>query len=85
MVDFAQIRFIQRIAVTPHNQQGTVTANDVAAAMAMLNRCLNEHPRGEIIAIEHTPCVMEDAHGIHYFRFVCYHVGFPRKPLWLSE
>jgi|GEM_PF-4515795 len=85
MVDTAHIGFVKRIAVTPHNAQGTVTASDIDQAMARLNRCFSEFPKGEIIAIEFTPCLLEDAHGTHYFRFVSYHVGFPREPQWLID
>ncbi|MCP3735166.1 hypothetical protein M9979_09825 [Sphingomonas sp. RP10(2022)] len=81
--DLSDIAFVKRIAIG--GAGGMVTTQDVEAAVAMLNRCLTEFPKGRVIAIEHTPCVQEDSHGSHVFRLISYHIGFPRRPSWLDE
>jgi hypothetical protein len=83
MTEISEVGFVKRIAVG--NVDGVVTSDDVQAAMHLLNRCLHEYPRGTILAVEHTPCFHDDAHGRHVFRLVSYHVGFPRRPVWLTD
>lgn len=83
MAEITDVGFVKRIAVG--NVSGVVTNEQVEAAMDLLNRCLHEYPRGRIVAVEHTPCFHDDAHGRHVFRLVSYHIGFPRRPQWLID
>ena len=52
-------------------------------ARALLNRCLTDSPRGSIIATEKSFTILQIGEHQVVLQWICYHVGFPRKPSWL--
>ncbi len=51
----------------------------------MLNRCLSDSPKGAIIGTEKNFAVLQIGEHQVVMQWLCYHVGFPRKPGWLKD
>ncbi|MCC4620075.1 hypothetical protein LL965_08230 [Xanthomonas cassavae CFBP 4642] len=85
MGDLSEIRFVKRIAVRKGHGDRPAADDQDARAMDLLNRCLAEFPKGRIITIEkHTSMEQIGAEQVSV-EWVCYHVGFPRRPAWLVD
>ncbi len=84
-LDLGDVRYVKRITVGGGDADGTPSDGETADAMALLNRCLNELPRGAIIAIEKSVQILTVGDQPVAHESVAYHVGFPRKPAWLNE
>lgn len=85
MLDLTEVRYVKRIVVGSDNPAQIRTREEVAAAEALLNRCLSETPRGGIIAVEKSFTVLQVGEHQVVLQWLCYHVGFPRRPIWLSD
>lgn len=84
-LDLGDIRYVKRITVGGGDADGAPSDNQTADALSVLNRCLNEIPRGAIIAIEKSVQLLTVGEQAAARESVAYHVGFPRKPAWLNE
>lgn len=80
-----EIHYVKLVPVGSLNPNAALTPEARESQTAVLNRCLNEYPKGRIIG--------KDT-GIGRYRIgehellmeqVTYHVGFPRKPEWLED
>lgn len=83
--DLSDIRFVKRITVGNDKPDPMKTEEEIEAAMALLNRCLTELPRGRIIGMEKAFSLLNIGEHQVVLQHMTYHVGFPRKPAWLSE
>lgn len=79
----SDVRFVKRIVVGNQNPSSMRSEEEIEQAMALLNRCLNDHPRGMIINAEKSFVVLNVGEHQLLLQYIAYHVGFPRKPLWL--
>jgi hypothetical protein len=61
------------------------TEAQLEEARALLNRCLSETPKGSIIGVEKGFTLLQLGEHQVVLQWLCYHVGFPRKPAWLVE
>jgi uncharacterized protein YbaA (DUF1428 family) len=61
------------------------TPEEVEAAVAMLNKCLNDSPKGSIISVEKSFAVLQMGEHQVVLQWIVYHVGFTRKPFWLED
>ena len=88
-VDLSTIRYVKRVALGGKDLTVEITEADREAQMKLLNRCLNDIPRGKIIALEINTRVFKigDRAGDHHvsLQMLTYHVGFERKPSWLED
>jgi hypothetical protein len=84
MFDLTNVGFVKRVTVGSRDPEALRSEDEIEAAAAMLNRCLNELPRGKILGIEKTFTLLNI--GEHQVVLQCqtYHVGFPRRPAWLD-
>lgn len=79
------IRFVELISVGSVNPNNPISDESIRKQTEKLNRCLNEYPKGIIIGKDITiGRYMIGAHELTMEK-TTYHVGFPRKPLWLKE
>ncbi|MEP9468565.1 hypothetical protein QYG20_12125 [Xanthomonas euvesicatoria] len=85
MMDFSEVSFIKRIVVGSDNPAKMQTAEQVEAAQQLLNRCLSAAPRGAILGIEKSFNILQLGEHQVVLQWLCYHVGFKRKPVWLTE
>lgn len=80
--DIHYIRLVPIGSVNPNNPLSEQAKEEQAA---LLNRCLNDYPKGIIIGKDIT--VGRYLIGEHELTMekITYHVGFPRKPSWEEE
>lgn len=89
MFDLSDVKFVKRVVVGTDNPNQVRSEAQIEEARAMLNRCLTDLPRGSIIGTEKSFTILQV--GEHQvvlqvvLQWICYHVGFPRKPSWLQE
>ena len=61
------------------------TPEEIREAQALLNRCLSEAPKGTIIGIEKSFVMLNIGEHQVVLQWLCYHIGFSRKPMWLPD
>lgn len=85
MSDLSEVRFIKRIVVGSDNPARIRSPEEVEQAAALLNRCLEESPRGYIVGVEKSFTIVQVGEHQVVLQWLCYHVGFSRRPLWLKD
>lgn len=85
MVDLSNVRFVKRISVGTSNPGHVLAEEEIQQAVNLLNRCLSGPPGGAIIGIEKSFKVLTIGEHQALLQWIVYHVGFPRKPIWLDE
>ncbi|GGF78070.1 hypothetical protein GCM10007301_42570 [Azorhizobium oxalatiphilum] len=84
-LDLAEVHYVKRIAIGAPGLSGAEADAKAADALALLNRCLSEHPKGRIIGIEKPAAQVGAGDPPVLVHWTTYHVGFARKPHWLEE
>lgn len=76
------IRYVKLVPIGSVNPNNPLSDQAKEAQVELLNRCLNDYPKGIIIGKDIT--VGRYLIGEHELTMerVTYHVGFPRKPSW---
>jgi len=84
-LDMSEIKYIKEIAVGSVNPNAVLSDNARQMQITLLNRCLNDYPKGIIIGKD--IAVGRYTIGEHelVLQKTIYHIGFPRKPAWLDE
>jgi hypothetical protein len=85
MIDLTEIKYIKRITVGTDSPTRMRTPEEIETAVSMLNRCLNDSPKGSIIAVEKSFAVLQMGEHQVVLQWIVYHVGFTRKPFWLED
>jgi hypothetical protein len=85
MLDLTEVRYVKRITVGSDNPGRMRTPEEIEAAAALLNKCLTGVPKGSIIATEKSFAVLQMGEHQVVIQWIVYHVGFPRKPIWLDD
>lgn len=82
LTEIHYIKLVPVGSVNPNNPLSDQSRNDQAA---LLNRCLNDYPKGIIIGKDIT--IGRYMIGEHELTMekITYHVGFKRKPSWEEE
>lgn len=84
-LDMQQIKYVKLIPIGSVNPNNPLSDKSKEAQMDLLNRCLNDYPKGIIIGKDITiGRYMIGEHELSMEK-VTYHVGFPRKPAWEKE
>lgn len=83
-VQLADVRFVKRVVLGSANPSPMKTEEEIEMAMAYLNRCLTDLPRGVIIGIEKSFSLLNIGEHQVVLQHTVYHVGFPRKPTWIE-
>jgi hypothetical protein len=83
--DVSEVRYVKEVAVGSVNPNDIMSGKAAEAQVALLNRCLNDYPKGVIIGKDIT--IGRYSIGEHELTMqkTAYHIGFPRKPAWLDE
>lgn len=81
----ANVRFIKRIVVGNDNPQRLKTEAEVQAEMDLVNKCLNELPRGHLIGIEKNFGLYNLGEHQVVQQYLVYNIGFERKPMYLDQ
>ena len=76
------IHYVKLVPIGSVNPNNPLSDQAKEAQVELLNRCLNDYPKGIIIGKDITVGrYMIGEHELTMER-VTYHVGFPRKPSW---
>lgn len=79
-----RIRYVKKVAVGTVNPQAPFSDEEHDKQMVLLNRCLNDYPKGKIIGRDISIATFQlGEHQMNMQRTV-YHIGFERKPHWLK-
>lgn len=78
----SDIRYVRLVPIGSVNPNHPLSDQAKEEQAALLNRCLNDYPKGIIIGKDIT--VGKYLIGEHELTMekITYHVGFPRKPSW---
>ena len=78
----SDIRYVKMVTVGSVNPNHPLSEQAREAQTALLNRCLNDYPRGMIIGKDIAVGRYMIGEHERTMEKVTYHVGFSRKPLW---
>lgn len=83
--DLSDIRYVKLVPIGSINPNNPLSDQSKEAQVDLLNRCLNDYPKGIIIGKDIS--VGRYMLGEHELTMekITYHVGFPRKPAWENE
>ena len=83
--DLSEIRYVKLVTVGSVNPNNPLSDESRQAQAELLNRCLNDYPKGRIIGKDIT--IGRYMIGEHELTMekVTYHVGFERRPSWETE
>jgi hypothetical protein len=84
MFDLTDVGYVHRIVVGSINPEQLQREEEIRTSTGLLNRCLSDSPKGRIIGIEKTFSLLNIGEHQVVLQAMIYHVGFPRKPVWLQ-
>lgn len=84
MFDLSEVRFVKRILVGNDDPEKMREEAEIQNAMELLNRCLNDSPKGQILGTEKNFSILQIGEHQVVVQSICYHIGFVRKPMWLE-
>ncbi len=80
-----EVKYVKTISVGSLNPNNPISDEGIAQQVSILNKCLNDYPRGIIIGKDITiGRYMIGPHELTMER-TTYHIGFKRKPVWIEE
>jgi hypothetical protein len=85
VIDISDVVHVKRIVVGSNNPTEMQAEEKIAKAMALINKCLTEPPKGRILGIEKSFSVLQVGEHNVVLQWLTYHVGFTRKPYWLGD
>jgi hypothetical protein len=85
MIDISDVGYVKRIVIGSSNPSDLESETKIAEALALLNRCLSEVPKGKLLGIEKSFSVLQIGEHNVVLQWMTYHIGFPRQPYWLIE
>lgn len=83
--ELGEITYIKAVTVGSINPNLPFSDKERDAQLSILNRCLNDFPKGRIIGYDKTMATYVIAEHQFVMEKTSYHIGFKRKPLWLEE
>lgn len=84
-VELSDFRYVKLVTIGSVNPNMPLSDRDKEAQMNLLNRCLNDYPRGTIIAKDVSIGRYQVGEHELTMEKVSYHVGFTRKPAWAGD
>lgn len=85
MFDMSEVRFVKRVVVGTDDPAHPKSASDIEAEMALVNRCLTELPRGTIMSVEKSFTIVHVGEHQVVLQWLAYHLGWARRPQWLTD
>lgn len=82
--DLTEVTFVKRIIVGNDNPEKMRSESEVQEALDLLNRCLTDTPKGTVIGLEKNFMLLNIGEHQVVLQSMVYHVGFVRKPYWLT-
>jgi len=84
-LSLGDVTYVKRVHVGSINPNSPVSEEQQEKQMELLNRCLNDYPRGRIIGKDVTTGLFQVGDHQISMQRITYHVGFSRKPIWLTD
>lgn len=81
--DLSCVGFVKRIIIGNNNPEKVTTDAEIEKQVNLLNKCLQEYPKGKIIGIERNFFILNIGEHQVIMQYTVYHIGFKRKPDWL--
>lgn len=79
------VGYVKLVPVGSINPNNPVSEESRAQQLELLNRCLNDFPKGKIIGIDRSiGCYQVGEHELTMEKMT-YHIGFKRRPIWDTE
>lgn len=85
MFDLTDVHYVKRITIGTSDPAKMLSEKEVEAAIELLNKCLTGPPKGTIIGIEKSFKVLNIGEHQAVLQWLVYHIGFARKPVWLTD
>ncbi|WP_297194980.1 hypothetical protein [uncultured Campylobacter sp.] len=83
--DLSSVSFVKRVVIGQRDTQNSYDEEEANKNTEFLNRCLNDFPKGRIIACEKNFKLLNIGEHQMVQQWLVYHVGFTKKPLWMNE
>lgn len=83
--NMGEITYIKTVTIGSINPNLPFSDKERDSQTALLNKCLNELPKGRIIGTDKTVATYMVSSHQFVMEKITYHVGFKRKPLWLEQ
>ncbi|WP_274050823.1 hypothetical protein [Thalassomonas haliotis] len=83
--DMSEVGYVKRIVVGTVDPQSIPPESETQAKMDLINRCLNEFPKGKLLGMERSFSILRIGEHQVVLEAVAYHIGFSRQPFWLQE
>lgn len=84
-LELADVTYVKRVSIGNINPNNPLNEEQQERQMALLNKCLNEYPKGKIIGKDISVGVFQVGDHQITLQRTTYHVGFVRKPVWLEN
>lgn len=81
-ISFENIHYIKLVAIGSVNPNAPLSEQSQQAQVNLLNRCLNDYPKGIIIGKDIQIGVYRIGQHELTMEKSTYHIGFERKPSW---
>lgn len=78
------ITYVHRVVVGNDNPEQQADEEKIRNQLSLLNRCLNDYPKGKIIGQEKNFYILNIGEHQVVMQYIVYHVGFRRKPAWIK-
>ena len=79
------IGYVKLVTVGSINPNNPVSEESRAQQLELLNRCLNDFPKGKIIGIDRSIGRYQVGEHEKKKKKMTYHIGFKRRPIWDTE
>lgn len=79
------VRYVKLVTVGSINPNNPVSEESRKQQLDLLNRCLNDFPKGKIIGIDRSIGRYQVGEHELTMEKLTYHIGFNRRPLWDTE
>lgn len=82
--DLGQITYLKAVTIGSINPNLPFSDKERDAQVALLNRCLNDFPKGRIIGTDKIVATYMVSDHQFVMEKITYHIGFQRKPMWME-
>lgn len=79
------VGYVKLVTVGSINPNNPVSEESRKQQLDLLNRCLNDFPKGKIIGIDRSIGRYQVGEHELTMEKLTYHIGFNRRPLWDTE
>ena len=79
------VGYVKLVPVGSINPNNPVSEESRAQQLELLNRCLNDFPKGKIIGIDRSIGRYQVGEHELTMEKMTYHIGFKRRPIWDTE